>query len=254
MRRFLFFLLLVFAASGIESAFAQKVIEKSANIGKNQRLFLNLRQASNIRIRSGSGNKMTLKASVSINQNRLNDALLLTLDESGDEVKLTSEFDKEMLRKAEPGDCPNGGSYYGDTYSTTTNTTIINGKVTPGRDRDGNTIAQVCAVIEYEITVPADVALRVSTISGNIDIAGLNGTMDVKSISGFVDVAWPDSKGAELSLKTITGEVYTDQDIAFDNRKENPMVGYQLRGKLKGSGPLVKLESISNDVYFRKRK
>jgi hypothetical protein len=155
-----------------------------------------------------------------------------------------------MLRKAAPGDCPNGGSYYGDTY----NTTIINGKVSGGRDRDGNAIAQVCAIIEYEITVPADVALRVSTISGNIDIAGLTGTMEAKSISGFVDVTWPDGKGADVSLKTITGEVYTDQDIAFANRKENPMVGYQLKGTLKGSGPLVKLESISNDVYFRKRK
>ncbi|HEX8507432.1 MAG TPA: hypothetical protein VF630_18870 [Hymenobacter sp.] len=250
MRRFLFFLLLVVAASGLQSAFAQKVIEKSATIGKNQRLFLNLRQASNIRIRSGSGNKMTVKTSVSINQNRLNDALLLTLDESGDEVKLTSEFDKAMLRNAQPGDCPNGGSYYGDTY----NTTIVNGKVSGGRDRDGNTVNQVCAVIEYEITVPADVALRVSTISGNIDIVGLTGALDVKSISGFVDVAWPDGKGADLSLKTITGEVYTDQDIAFTNRKDNPMVGYQLRGTLKGSGPVVRLESISNDVYFRKRK
>jgi DUF4097 and DUF4098 domain-containing protein YvlB len=94
----------------------------------------------------------------------------------------------------------------------------------------------------------------VNTISGNIDIAGLNGALEAKSISGFVDVAWSPSTGAELSLKTITGEVYTDQDIAFSNHKDNPMVGYQLHGTLKGSGPLVKLESISNDVYFRKRK
>ena len=90
--------------------------------------------------------------------------------------------------------------------------------------------------------------------SGNIDIAGLTGAIEAKSISGFVDVAWSPTKGAELSLKTIAGEVYTDQDIAFSNRKENPIVGYQLHGTLKGSGPLVKLESISNDVYFRKRK
>ena len=67
---------------------------------------------------------------------------------------------------------------------------------------------------------------------------------------------WPGrAQGAELALKTITGEVYTDQDIAFStDRPKNPIVGYQLHGTLKGSGPLVKLESISNDVYFRKRK
>jgi hypothetical protein len=99
------------------------------------------------------------------------------------------------------------------------------------------------------------VALRVSTLSGNIDIVGLTGAIEAKSLSGFVDVAWPATKGAELALKTITGEVYTDQDIAFSSApQKNPTVGYQLRGTLNGSGPLVKLESISNDVYFRKRK
>jgi hypothetical protein len=244
MRR-LFFLLLVLFVSAAQATFAQKVIEKSLDVTKGQRLFLNLKQASNIHIHAGAGSKMTLKASVSINQNRLNDALLLRTDQSSDEVKLTSEFDKEMLSKAQPGDCPNGGSYYGDTY-------INNGTA---HDRDGRSINQVCAVIEYDITVPADVNLRVATLSGNIDIAGLTGPIEAKSLSGFVDVAWPATQGAELALKTITGEVYTDQEIAFTSEpKKNPLVGYQVRGTLKGSGPLVKLESISNDVFFRKRK
>lgn len=251
MRLLHFFLLLVMAASGIQQATAQKIIEKSANLAAGQRVFLNLKHASNIRIRSGASGQMTLKATVSINQNKLNDALLLTLEQSGEEVKFNSDFDKELLRNSQPGDCPTGGSYYGDTYTTT----IKNGKVTAGRDRDGRPVNQVCADIQYEITVPAGVALRVSTISGNIDIDGLTGAIEAKSISGFVDVTWPPTKGAELALKTITGEVYTDQDIAFSSEpKKNPIVGYQVRGTLKGSGPLVRLESISNDVYFRKRK
>ncbi|SFQ58712.1 hypothetical protein [Hymenobacter arizonensis] len=250
MRYCLFLLFLVLAASGTQSASAQKIIEKSADLRAGQRIYLNLKQASNIRIRSGANGKMTVRTSVNINQNKLNDALLLTMEQSGEEVKWSSEFDKEMLRNAQPGDCPNGGSYYGDTY----NTTIIDGKVIGGHDREGRTVNQVCADILYEITVPADAVVRVNTISGNIDISGLNGAIDAKSISGFVDVAWPANKGAELSLKTITGEVYTDQDIAFTNRKDKPIVGYQLKGTLQGSGSTVKLESISNDVYFRKRK
>ena len=152
------------------------------------------------------------------------------------------------LSAASAADCPRGGAYYGDTY-------FVNGKDDGAHDRNGNRHNPVCAVVEYEITVPADVALRVSTLSGNIDIAGLTGAIEAKSLSGFVDVAWPATTGAELSLKTSTGEVYTDQDIAFRTTpRKNPIVGYQLLGTLKGSGPLVKLESISNDVYFRKRK
>ena len=248
MHRFFLLLLLVLATSGIQSAWAQKIIEKSANLTAGQRVYLNLRQASNIRIRAGASGKVTLKASVSINQNKLNDAFVLTTEQTGEELKLSSDLDKEMLRNAQPGDCPKGGAYYGHTY-------FVNGKDDGAHDRNGNRHNPVCAVIEYEITVPADVALRVSTLSGNIDIEGLTGAIEAKSLSGFVDVAWPATKGAELSLKTITGEVYTDQDIAFSTTpRKNPIVGYQLLGTLKGSGPLVKLESISNDVYFRKRK
>ena len=248
MRRFLLFLLLVLATSGIQSVRAQKIVEKSANLAAGQRVYLNLRQASNIRIRAGASGKIILKASVSINQNKLNEAFVLTTEQTGEELKLSSDLDKELLRNAQPGDCPNGGAYYGDTY-------FANGKDDGASDRNGNRHSPVCAVIEYDITVPADVALRVSTLSGNIDIEGLSGAIEAKSLSGFVDVAWPDTKGAELALKTITGEVYTDQDIAFSTApRKNPIVGYQLRGTLKGSGPLVKLESISNDVYFRKRK
>ena len=248
MRRFLFFLLLMLAATGLQSAFAQKIIEKTATVANGQRLFLNLRQASTIHIHAGAGNKVTVKVSVSINQNKLNDALLLTSEQTGDELKFASDFDKEMLRNASPGDCPTGGAYYGDTY-------FVNGKDDGAKDRNGNRHNPVCAVIEYDITVPASVNLRVSTFNGNIDVVGLTGPIEAKSLSGFVDVAWPPSQGAELALKTITGEVYTDLDIAFSSeRTQNPIVGYQLRGTLKGSGPLVKLESISNDVYFRKRK
>lgn len=232
MRQFFFLLLLVCAAVGSQSASAQKIIEKTANLTAGQRVFLDLKQARNIRIRAGAAGKMTLKATISINSNRLNDALQLTLAPSSEELKVTADFDKEMLKQAQPGDCP----------GSTGDRNIWHGQ-------------QVCDDISYEITLPADVALHVFSYSGNIDIAGLTGTIEAKSLSGFVDVAWPSNKGAELALKTITGEVYTDQDIAFSTaQRKNPIVGYQLHGTLSGSGPLVKLESISNDVYFRKRK
>jgi len=233
MRRLSFLLFLIAAASSLQSVCAQKIIEKSVDIRNGQRVFLNLKQGDNIRIRAGAGSKMMIKATISINQNRLNDALKFDVQTSAEELKLTADFDKEMLRAAQPGDCP----------------------AAPAGGRNLWFGQEVCDEISYEITLPADVALRVYSYSANVDIMGLGGAMEVKSLSGFVDVAWPATKGAELALKTITGEVYTDQDIAFSTApRKNPIVGYQLRGTLRGSGPLVRLESISNDVYFRKRK
>ena len=91
--------------SGSQSASAQKIIEKTANLTPGQRVFLNLKQASNIRIRAGAGGKMTMKATVSINQNRLNDALQFP-EQTGDELKLTADFDKEMLNRPSPATAP----------------------------------------------------------------------------------------------------------------------------------------------------
>ena len=53
MRRLLFFLLSVLAAVGSQSATAQKIIVKTANLAVGQRVFLKLRQASNIHVRAG---------------------------------------------------------------------------------------------------------------------------------------------------------------------------------------------------------
>ena len=235
MRRLLLLLLLVVAVSGAQSVLAQKTIEKTASLTAGQRVFLNLKQASSIRVRAGAPGQMSLKATININQNRLNEALQLDLSSTIDELKITADFDRKQLLGAQTSDC--GG--YDDQ----------------GRGRNLWYGQQVCDDIAYEITLPADVALRVYTYGGNVDIAGLAGALDVKTLGGFVDVSWPPDQGAEVSLKTISGEVYTDQDIAFTTpRVKNPIVGYQLRGTLRGSGPLVRLESIGNDVYFRKRK
>ena len=246
-----FVLLMLLLATATTAARAQKIIEKTAPVAAGQRVFLNLKQGSSIRIRAGAAGQLTLKATVSINQNKLNDAFQLGVASAGGELKVESTLDKEQLRSATACDCPSGdGMYYGNWDDRRTHGTDSAG---PSHRRGYG----VCVQISYDITLPPGVALRVSTYSANIDIAGLSGPIEAKSLSGFVDVAWPAGVGAELALKTITGEVYTDQAIAFSSAPpKNPTVGYQLRGTLGGSGggPLVRLESISNDVHFRKRK
>ncbi len=228
-----FFLLLVVLAA--RPATAQKIIEKTAPVTAGQRVFLDLRQATSIRVRPGAAGQLALKATISINQNRLNDAVQLTVAPTAEQLRVTADFDQEMLKKAKSGDCA--------------------GYNNEGRGRNLWFGQQVCDDISYEITLPADVALRVFTYSGNVDIVGFSNAIEAKSLSGFIDVSWPDTKGAVLSLKTLSGEVYTDQDIAFSTAlRRNPDFGYWLQGTLQGSGPVVKLESISSDVYFRKRK
>ncbi|RTQ45293.1 hypothetical protein EJV47_25790 [Hymenobacter gummosus] len=223
----------------LPAAHAQKIIEKTAPVGSQQQVVLELPQATSIKIRGGSGQQLRVRAAVTINQNKLNDALQLSLRTEQGRVLVQSAYDEALLRTSQASDCPDSGHGVWHTDG----------------DNNGQRGYRICSNVEVEIEVPAGVALRVSTISGNIEATGLSGPLEAKSISGYVDVTWPAAQGAQVAFQTITGEVYTDQDIAFTNRKDGvPMVGYEVRGALGKAGPLVRLESISNDVYFRKRK
>jgi hypothetical protein len=238
MKRFL--LTIVFGAFllAFSPVQAQKVIEKKADLKANQRVVLDLQQASAIRIRGGNGKQLQVRANVTINQGKLNDALLLNLDSKGDDVVVKSAFDEALIRTGQATDCPDNAGF---------SMWIDSGDKGRGGYR-------ICTNIEYDVELPAGASVRVNTISGNIEVTGLNGPLDAKSISGFVDVSWPISKGADVALKTITGEVYTDQEVAFGNKQNNSPVGYQLRGALGKGGPNIQLESVSGDVFFRKQK
>lgn len=211
---------------------AQKMIEKSFPLRQDQKVILELKFAENIKIATWNKKELLFKAEVNINNGQLNDAHTIAISNEADKLKIQTNFDKEILKKSQPGDCEE------NNHSFNTNE---NGKG-----------YSVCSEINYTIFVPADTDLKVETISGNIEMAQITGPVEAKSISGYVDLKGSETRKADIYLKSISGDVYSDLEIKFSNRQENPIVGYELKGKLNGGGPIVRLESISGDVYLRK--
>ena len=215
-------------------ALAQKIIDKKLPYESGKTVNLNLRFGDSIQVRYWDKPEVSVHMSVKINQNKLNDAFLVTSSSTADEVILKTDFDKEKIKEGKGEDCP--------------------GEKSSWSSDDGNNRYYVCSEINYQVTLPRNARLQLETINGNIDIQGATAAVAAKTISGFVDMTWPKSRGANVAMKTITGEVYSDLDIDFSNKKDkNPIVGYLLEGKFNGGGPDVKLESISNNVYLRKK-
>ncbi|WP_420150847.1 hypothetical protein [Spirosoma sp.] len=232
MKKILFLLLLGLL---IRPAFSQKIIEKSLPVTAGQLVNLNLKFADSIRVRYWDQPNVSVRISVTINGGKLNDALTVATGSTDKEVSLKTDFDQELIKQGKDEDCPKRN------YSMNVN-------------RDGKGYS-VCSNINYQVFVPRQAQLKIETISGNIDIQGGTAPVFAKTISGYVDMTWPKSKGANLAMQTITGEVYSDLDIAFTSKKQkNPMVGYLLEGTVNGGGPNVRLESISNNVYLRKKE
>ncbi len=228
------FLLLLFAVVGTALP-AQKIIEENYSLSKSETLNLDFKYAQHIKITSWNKSGVGVKVSVSINGNSQNDALELKSERENGTLKLYSKLDDALLHKnwvriSKDDDSHNNHYYKGNNGDVFVQTDIV-----------------------YEIFVPQNTKIIANSWSGNIEIRNLQSPdIYVKSLSGFVDVDWKESAGADISLKSISGEVYSDLAIDFENFKQNPIVGYKLCGKLKNGGSRLYLESISNDVYLRK--
>jgi hypothetical protein len=219
----------------ITPAFAQKIITKTLPLAPDQAVHLNLKFGDNIQVRYWDKSDVSVRIAATINNGKLNDALTVETSSNAQAISVTTDFDRELMKQGKSEDCPGSKS----TWRT---------------DKNGESYS-LCSTINYEIMLPRKAALRVETISGNIDIQGSTSPVWAKSISGYVDMSWPGAKGANVSMKTITGEVYSDLAIDFGNkRKTNPLVGYMLEGTVLSGGPEVRLESISNNIFLRKEK
>lgn len=99
--------------------------------------------------------------------------------------------------------------------------------------------------------------------SGDIDVIFSKVNADkptsITNVSGEVDITLPADTKANLKTKSISGEVYTDFDIAMDKKgdKNEQMKwiggGYEAKGSIGGGGVEMRLESISGSVYIRKK-
>ena len=290
MNRFLLAALLLLG--GLRPALAQRLVTQTASLAAGQGVFLDLKYAHSIRVRPGAS--LSVQAKVRINNDAQNDLYSLALEKGDTELSVVEKLDEEQLRQSHyDGPCEGGSrnnatkGVHGNYASTTTSKTD---DLRPSLSYSKGEYSY-CAQISYEVTLPAGTPLRIATLTGDVDLSGLNGAITVKTVSGDlllsalggpvsvrsvsgdvklnglsgssveattvsgdVDLTWPPAKAAELSLKSITGEVYADPAVSFTNLKAKSYVGYQLHGSYgAGGGPLVKLESVSGDVFFRKQ-
>lgn len=216
-----------------------RVVEKSFSVNTTDKIRLKLKFGDTISVKSWDKDKVSFKAVIEINNGKLNDALDLSFDQDKGQLRIASDYDKEAIKKGNPCDCSKADSTRKHWSSW----------------NDGDGQYMVCSHIKYEVLVPAEANLDVESISSDIELVDLRGPIRAKSISGFVDLSWPSGKPADITLKTISGEAYTDlDDLRFENKKDHiPIVGYKLKGNIgAGTGPSVSLESVSGNIYLRR--
>ncbi len=100
-----------------------------------------------------------------------------------------------------------------------------------------------------------------SSISGDITVAYADMNMQkptsISDISGTVDITLPADVKANLRMKSITGEIYTDLNIDLKNKRDDMKMisgGSTIEGTVNGGGVEFNLNTVSSNIYLRKKK
>lgn len=227
-------LLAILVLSIAFNSIAQRKVDETFSINRSQKVKLHLKFAREIKIVQGSGNDIRLTASVNIDEGAGNSAYQLKTSEASGIFVVEDDYGDYFEKKRKES---NGKSY--------------------GTDIE----------ISYVIYVPENVSLIVKSISGDlvadnfkgdletdlvsgdVGIKEYQGKLSLKTVSGSLDVAM---NTANIDARTVTGTIYSDLDIDIQNKKEG---GYSshIKGTVKGGKDLVKLETVSGNIYMRKK-
>lgn len=190
----------------------QQIIEKHLNFSGKESISLNIQIADSIIINTWNKNEVYVKASVSINENKDNEAYETSFDESGRTISIKANFRENYFK---------------------------------GKNNCCNE-----ADIFWQVYLPEKAKFSVETINADITITGQTSEMNVKSISGFIDLAVPANKQADIDFSTISGMMYSNHKLALD--EQHTGIPSRITEKFNNGGAPIRLETISGDIFFRK--
>jgi hypothetical protein len=217
-------LLLLCLAIPAAAQYSIRTIENTYELPAGKRVDLNLKFAEMVMVGTWEGAGINLKTIIKRSDPDMDEIHQMTVQRTGDALRIETDYkmDESVWQDYRCWSC--------DESSAEKNC--------------------ICFSVSYEIQLPADADLRLETISGDLEINGLRGPLRAKSISGFVDVSLSPRAASDLRFKSVTGEIYTDFDIQLD--ENSTAYSKRLNTRLNGGGPLISLETVSGDIFFRK--
>ena len=205
----------------------QKIEEKSFAWNSGRSAKINLKFAANIKVSSWDKQEMLLKTIITYEKEAHLKIHKMEIQEMGSQLLIDTDYAKNFFKNKRHTcwSCDEADqNEWGDC---------------------------TCFKLEFEIMMPKGADLSVETISGNIELLDIAGPVKAKSISGFIDLGMKPSLASNLYFKSVTGEIYTDFDIDLD--KSSNAFNKRLTTALNGGGSAIALETVSGDIFFRKK-
>jgi hypothetical protein len=191
---------------------AQQIIEKHIDFSGKESLSLKIQIADSINLQTWNKNEVYIKASVNINDNQDNEGYVTSFDEAGKTVTVNANFRDKYFK--------------------------------------GKNNCCIKSDIYWQVYIPEKTRFSIETINADVTITGQTREMYVKSISGYIDLAVPADRQADLEFSTISGTMYSNHELAL--KKEHSGIPSKIDEHLNNGGALIRLETISGNIFFRK--
>lgn len=88
---------------------------------------------------------------------------------------------------------------------------------------------------------------RVNNFSGDVHLSNVSGPLRAKTFSGDIELQVPGGEGADLRFSTFSGDIDTDLPLTFISKSRK-----QLHATLNGGGREVAVETFSGDVRINR--
>ena len=168
-----------------------------------------------------------------INGGKDNDAVKIDMDDYKDRLSIDIDLNERRLDRSEYCCCEEDGGVY----------------VTRNKRKSS------CFELWVEINAPTEADVRIETVIADAVLKGMSGNVEIESVTGLIDIAWVESHGASVNMKSVNGDLYTDLDLKSRTKDGLRQIsGHDVSGQYKDGARQVKLKTVTSDIYFRKPK
>jgi len=229
----------------VSRSVAQTTINKTFSYAPGQTIAMHFDYPELIVVSTWEKNEISVQGTVRINEGENDDAFLLTNVTKDNVVTIQNEI-KDLDRIPKLITITDGAK----KVVFHTNEDLKKYERDAGRHFQSKSYG-VEFDIRLEIKVPRNVATRIESVYGMVEIKNFTGPLVVESTYGGVDAALPESATGELSAETNYGEIYTNFNTRFGGKVTDQNF-YTYVSARPGTGPTYNFVSRYGNVYIRK--
>lgn len=237
----------------------EQVKEKTIAFKNASGVYLDLPLGNEVSVKGWDKNEVYVKTTVEINGGRLNKALEMSYEQWGNQIKVTSDLNQDILKQGKRSDCDNSYKRYNST---------MNGRR-----------YYACYRIIHEVMMPKNARLKIKTINpkvsldnlyGDLQINTVNGSINMaakkikpkqnlefRTVNGRIDFTVPSNASTEVEMSTVNGNIYS----SFEPKRKKKNGMYRIGGNrfnrkirltLGNGSALTELRTVNGRIYLRK--